>query len=418
MTTMDSPRPLDSLYSNRQRILLTRDDRTPAELLLTQVTTTYLRRVFQVDPEAVWLRDEISNRAYFPTNEGNFVGLRSTQTLIVEGPPVPRSTPPADTNSSTNTLTSTPCTSGTAGGPHSASPAHPQFKSVVPGLGKRSSSSSMTCRVKIVKATVHWTTKTNKPSFNPSHQAYIEVQESTATVEYITEEIRKKWGESYTLVTNDGLELESSAATKGKAFANVMIFYNAMCFMIGLAFWKAPRRAIYAVNYSNSVRKRSKSRSKAVCSSDDDDDDFMSEPLPKKRKSPLEANMSKMMEEMQDLKKVVTDTVTLTKECKIPLPVLRMMRDSFKCKICHTIPCKPPLIISKCCKIIIGCEGCINSWYSGPDALTKSCPCCRHERGYNETMTLRGLDDFLVEIRQLISTREETSPLDDDVDEN
>ena len=145
----------------------------------------------------------------------------------------------------------------------------------------------------------------------------------------------------------------------------------------------------------------------------------MLEPLSKKkRKSPMESQMTKMLEEMRDLKKVVTDSFTLTKECKIPLPLLRMMRDSFKCKICHNIPCKPPLIVSRCCKIIIGCESCINSWYSGPEALTKSCPCCRHERGYNETMTLRGLDDFLVHMQQLIATGSGEEPLMPSDDEN
>lgn len=49
----------------------------------------------------------------------------------------------------------------------------------------------------------------------------------------------------------------------------------------------------------------------------------------------------------------------------------------------------------------------MNDWFSGPDALTKSCPSCRAERGYNETMLLRGLDEFLTEIRKVIQTDDE-----------
>ena len=45
----------------------------------------------------------------------------------------------------------------------------------------------------------------------------------------------------------------------------------------------------------------------------------------------------------------------------------------------------------------------VNQWYSGDDALTKKCPNCRVERGYSETMLLRGLDDFLIETNQLRS---------------
>ena len=48
--------------------------------------------------------------------------------------------------------------------------------------------------------------------------------------------------------------------------------------------------------------------------------------------------------------------------------------------------------------------GCLNSWYSGQEALTKTCPSCRAERGYNETMLLLGLNDFLTEIRKAIQT--------------
>ena len=30
--------------------------------------------------------------------------------------------------------------------------------------------------------------------------------------------------------------------------------------------------------------------------------------------------------------------------------------------------------ITKCCKIILGCETCVNSWYSGDDVLSRSAP--------------------------------------------
>ena len=62
---------------------------------------------------------------------------------------------------------------------------------------------------------------------------------------------------------------------------------------------------------------------------------------------------------------------------------------------------------SKCCKVIIGCETCINGWYTGSEALTKTCPSCRKERGYSETMQLRGLDGFLLEVKKVIQTEDE-----------
>ena len=43
----------------------------------------------------------------------------------------------------------------------------------------------------------------------------------------------------------------------------------------------------------------------------------------------------------------------------------------------------------------IAYEECTNRRYSGPDVPTKTCPKCREERGYTETMVLHGLDDLL-----------------------
>ena len=65
------------------------------------------------------------------------------------------------------------------------------------------------------------------------------------------------------------------------------------------------------------------------------------------------------------------------------------------------------MIVSKCCKTILGCESCVNRWFSGNDALTKDCPLCRSERGYTETMLVRGLDGFLQEILSVIQSEEE-----------
>lgn len=100
-----------------------------------------------------------------------------------------------------------------------------------------------------------------------------------------------------------------------------------------------------------------------------------------------------------------TDTImTLSKDLKIPLGLQRLLHEAFACQICAAIPMQPPILLAKCCKSIIGCEECVNRWYSGPDALTKSCPRCRSERGYNETMRVLGLDDLLTGLKRLNDT--------------
>ena len=114
-----------------------------------------------------------------------------------------------------------------------------------------------------------------------------------------------------------------------------------------------------------------------------------------------------ILNEVGGIKEALGEMMTLSADSSIPMGLKRILRETFKCHICHNVPINPPVIVTKCCKTILGCESCINSWYSGEDALTKTCPSCRAARGYNETMLLRGLDDFLIQVRKAIQTEEE-----------
>ena len=72
---------------------------------------------------------------------------------------------------------------------------------------------------------------------------------------------------------------------------------------------------MYAVT---NLRKRSQSKLPVHFS---DDDDLMLEPVSKKkRKSPMESQMTKMLKEMRF--KGSSQTLSLTKECKMPFPLL------------------------------------------------------------------------------------------------
>lgn len=84
------------------------------------------------------------------------------------------------------------------------------------------------------------------------------------------------------------------------------------------------------------------------------------------------------------MKEVIKDFLHLNEKSRLPMG-LRLIRDAFQCKVCLSIPINPPpVIMSKCCKTVIGCERCVNAWYSSPEALTKTCPSCRAECGYND----------------------------------
>ena len=47
-------------------------------------------------------------------------------------------------------------------------------------------------------------------------QTFVDVTESTSNVNYVRNAVQKRWGEEYTLVTVDGLEIEDSSGTQGR----------------------------------------------------------------------------------------------------------------------------------------------------------------------------------------------------------
>ena len=67
--------------------------------------------------------------------------------------------------------------------------------------------------LKVVKAKMSKNGK--KIDFQPIHQTFIELVDSTANVEHILAIIRRRWGSDYMLVTQDGLPLEDAPATQG-----------------------------------------------------------------------------------------------------------------------------------------------------------------------------------------------------------
>ena len=112
------------------------------------------------------------------------------------------------------------------------------------------------------------------------------------------------------------------------------------------------------------------------------------------------ADVATIKEDIRDIKMSMDDIFKVTSLQQLPTGLQYLLSETFKCKICHST-ISPPVIITKCCKSILGCSECSSMWYSGPEALSKPCPCCRSERGYNETMNLRGLDDLIIKLKEI-----------------
>ena len=47
---------------------------------------------------------------------------------------------------------------------------------------------------------------------------------------------------------------------------------------------------------------------------------------------------------MASVKETVSDVMPLTNEAAMPLGLKRVINDTFKCQICHSVPIKPPVI--------------------------------------------------------------------------
>ena len=271
------------------------------------------------------------------------------------------------------------------------------FRSVI------ASRKGATYNLKVVKAEMTKHAK-GKVAFQPVNQTYIDLVESTANVEYILTLVQRRWGEDYIIVTNDGLQLEDSPATQGIVSIIVNVLFYNVCIIIGITFWKSPRRKIYAIHKSQKISIVSAGKH-PLNIMDSDDDDF--EPPPNSKRTKTENKIDKVIGEINDIKETLSDMLSITKHTQVPLGMIRILNDTFKCSICHAIPINPPVIVTKCCKRILGCESCVNTWYSGTDALVKSCPSCRAQRGYNETMLLRGLDEFMNGVKSVFEKDDE-----------
>lgn len=110
------------------------------------------------------------------------------------------------------------------------------------------------------------------------------------------------------------------------------------------------------------------------------------------------------LDDLKSIKEMLVKVLSATSNTKVPVALDPLFRDAFKCTICAIVPIQPPLIVSKCCKSILGCQSCIDTWFSGENACSKSCPKCRAERGYAETMRLNGFDELLTQLKNIMSS--------------
>ena len=163
---------------------------------------------------------------------------------------------------------------------------------------------------------------------------------------------------------------------------------------------------MYAIRMGDREQKLKWKKSSPVILDDSDEE------LAPKKRSKFTSDLEEMKEDIACIAAVVRDIKELDKTSTVPLAMKKLITDAFKCKLCLHAPMRIPPIFTRCCRTLLGCEHCVNGWYSGTDALTKTCPVCRAERGYSEAMVLRGLDDFLTGINKMTNPEDNTGNSD------
>ena len=174
----------------------------------------------------------------------------------------------------------------------------------------------------------------------------------------------------------------------------------------GLKFWKVPSRKIYGVLISQLNKGKSPARKKSVINLDSDtSSDFESQPLQKIRKSDASLNHD-IMNELQQMRNELQSALQITKYMKLPPGIYLLIINTFRCTICLNL-IVPPVIFARCCKNILGCEGCVNVLYKGENGPTTKCPMCRAEHAFSETCRINGLGDFLSGLSPLFKDSDE-----------
>ena len=115
----------------------------------------------------------------------------------------------------------------------------------------------------------------------------------------------------------------------------------------------------------------------------------------------VEESLEGIREELGSLQDKMDKLFTVTKDMPIPPGLRILLTDAMKCKICLQSPVKPPIILAKCCKTILGCQECVDGWYSD-GGLNKSCPSCQSPQGLSDTMILLGLDELAEGVRDIL----------------
>lgn len=169
------------------------------EMDIQQVTIQSLGMIFALKPETIWLQLCTGNKLFLADDEGKFPSMLNDVSVCCYGIKV-NGVPNKSIFDAPNVASST--VSATQ------SRDTPVFKSVI---SRQHTSKS---KMKIVRANMSYAGN-GRPQFQNVDAFYVDIDEASANVVSLQKSIQEELGENYILVTNDGLTIKDSPATRG-----------------------------------------------------------------------------------------------------------------------------------------------------------------------------------------------------------
>ena len=173
----------------------------------------------------------------------------------------------------------------------------------------------------------------------------------------------------------------------------------------GLKFWKVNSRQFFAVTEEDLLVPAKKKNRNADSRTDTTDMTTFGSGCSCNCEEALE-NITKELVELQGKMSRVFE---LTKSSKVPLGLWELVGEAFKCKICRDM-IRPPVVVTKCCKAMLGCDECVKScycmlaipWLKTAQAATQRGDMGRVRAAYMDLMSFSQLLKRLSKTEQLL----------------
>ena len=104
----------------------------------------------------------------------------------------------------------------------------------------------------------------------------------------------------------------------------------------------------------------------------------------------------RIQDDIKEIREELSKVFLLTSAMQVPIALLRLLYDTFRCGICRSTPMKPPIILQGAVKV----SSAVNHvWIRGIGKRGSSTHAqIAGNRTYVETCKINGLDDFLTAI--------------------